>query len=47
MSQEFDSNVLDLVKQKGFYPYKYINSFERFEERLQIAKQKFYSSLTD
>ena len=24
LSQEFDSNILDLVKQKGFYPYEYI-----------------------
>ena len=23
--QEFDSNVLDLVKQKGFDPYEYIS----------------------
>ena len=23
LSQEFDSNVLDLVKQKGFYPYEW------------------------
>ena len=22
LSQEFDNNVLDLVKQKGFYPYE-------------------------
>ena len=22
LSQEFDDNVLDLVKQKGFYPYE-------------------------
>ena len=23
--QDFDTKVLDLVKQKGLYPYKYIN----------------------
>ena len=23
LSQEFDNTVLDLVKQKGFYPYEY------------------------
>ena len=22
-SQEFDSNILDFAKQKGFYPYEY------------------------
>ena len=32
LSQEFDNNVLDLVKQKGFYPYEYISDFEKFKE---------------
>ena len=27
LSQEFD-NVLDLVKQKGFYPHEYMSDFE-------------------
>ena len=30
LSQEFDNNVLDLVKQKGFYPYEYMSHFEKF-----------------
>ena len=25
LSQEFDDNVLDVVKQKGFYPYEYMS----------------------
>ena len=45
MSQEFDNNVLDLVKQKGFYPYEYMSDFEKFKEELP-NKEKFYSSLT-
>ena len=45
LSQEFDSDVLDLVKQKGFYPYEYMSDFEKFKERLPTKKQ-FYSSLT-
>ena len=28
--QEFDSNVVDLVKQKLFYPYEYMSDFENF-----------------
>ena len=40
-----DWNFLDLVKQKRFYPYEYIKSFETFKERLP-SKEKFYSSLT-
>ena len=31
-SQEFDNNILDLVKQKGFYPYEYTSDFEKFKE---------------
>ena len=27
LSQEFDNNVVDLVKQKGFYPYEYLTDF--------------------
>ena len=46
MSQELDNNVLDFVKQKGFYPHEYISDFEKFNEKLP-SKEKFYSSLTD
>ena len=45
LSQEFDKNVLDLVKQKGFYPYEYMIDFEKFKKEL-LSKEKFYSSLT-
>ena len=45
LSQEFDSNILNLVKQKGFYPYAYLSGFEKFEEKLP-SKEKFYKSLT-
>ena len=45
LSQEFDNNILDLVKQKGFYPYEYMSDFEKFKEPLP-SKEKFYSSLT-
>ena len=41
----FDTNVLDLVKLKGFYPYEYMSDSEKFKEELSI-KEKFYSSLT-
>ena len=44
--QEFDSNLLDLVKQKGFFPYEYMSDSEKFKEELP-SKEKFYSSLTD
>ena len=46
LNQEFDNSILDLVKQKGFYPYKCMNDFEKFKEELP-SKGKFYSSLTN
>ena len=45
LSQEFDSRVLDLVKQKRFYPYEYLSGFEKFKEELP-SKEKFHSLLT-
>ena len=46
LSQKFDNNVLDLVEQKGFYPYEHMTDFENFKEELP-SKEKFHSSLTD
>ena len=45
LSPEFDNNVYDLVKQKRFYSYGYMNDFEKFKEELP-SKEKFYSLLT-
>ena len=45
MSQEFDNNVLDLGKIKGFYPYEYMRDSETSEE--VPSKEKFLSLLTD
>ena len=46
LTQEFDNNILALVKQKGFYRYKYMSDSEEFKEDLH-SKETFYSSLTD
>ena len=32
LSQEFHNNVLNLVKQKRFYPYENMSDFEKFKE---------------
>ena len=45
--KEFGSENLELLKQKGAYPYEYMNSFERFNEEKIPAKQYFYSSIKD
>ena len=34
LKQEFDNNDLDIAKQKEFYPYEYMNDFEKFKEQL-------------
>ena len=34
LSQEFDDKILDLVKQKQFYPYENMSNFGRFKEQL-------------
>ena len=44
LAQEFDNNILDLVNQKGFYSYEYMNDFEKSKEELS-SKETFYSSL--
>ena len=44
-SQEFDNNVLDLVKQKAFYHYEYVTDFKKFKEQLP-SKEKFYNLLS-
>ena len=46
LSQELDNNVLDLVKQKEFYPYGYLSDFEKLKEELP-RKKMFYSLSTD
>ena len=45
MKQKFDNKALDLVKQKRFDPYEYVNDFEKFKEELP-SKETFYSLLT-
>ena len=32
LSEEFSGELLDLVKEKGAYPYEYMDSFKKFSE---------------
>ena len=45
--KEFGSENLEILKQKGAYPYEYMNSFKRFNEEKLPAKKYFYSSIKD
>ena len=42
--EEFGSRNLEILKQKGGYPYEYMNSFERFNEEKLPARKYFFSS---
>ena len=45
-SQKFKGEKLNLMSQKGVYPYDYKNSFDKFNEQLP-PKEEFYSILND
>ena len=49
LSEEFSGEFLRLVKQKGVYPYMYMNSFKKFSEDKSPNKcfLEFFSSLKD
>ena len=42
--EEFGSKNLELLKQKGAYPYEYTNSFKRFNEKKLCGRKHFFSS---
>ena len=43
--EEFGSENLEILKQKGAYPWEYMNSSERFNEEKLPARQYFFSSI--
>ena len=45
-SRKFKNKKLDLMSQKGVYPYDFMDSFDRFSEKLP-PKEEFYSILND
>ena len=47
LPEEFSGNLLKLVKQKGIYPYEYIDSFKKFSENKLPDKCNFFSFLKD
>ena len=47
LTKEFVSKHLELLKQKGAYPYEYMDSFKRFSEEKLPDKKCFYSSVRD
>ena len=47
LNKEFGSKNLEILKQKGAYPYEYIDSFKRFDEENLLDRDCFYSSVKD
>ena len=39
--KEFGFENLEILKQKGAYPYEYINSFKRFDEKKNVLGNIF------
>ena len=42
--KEFGSENLELLKQKGAYPYEYMNNLEKCKEKKLPARKYFFSS---
>ena len=47
LSEELSGKFLKLVKQKGMYPYEYMDSFKKFSENKLPDRCKVFSSLKD
>ena len=45
--EEFGTENLEILKQKGAYPYEYMNKFKRFNEDKLCARKCFYNSAKD
>ena len=43
--KEFISENLEILKQKGVYPYEHMNSFEGFNEEKLRQRKYFFSSI--
>ena len=47
LSEEYSGELLELAKEKGVYPCKYMDSFKRFNEHKLPDKCEFFTSLKD
>lgn len=46
-SELFQNEPFKLMKQKGVYPYDYMDSLDKFNEKKLTSKDNFYSILID
>ena len=47
LSQDFSGEQSELVKQKGVYPYEYIDSFNKFFDEKLLDRCEFFNYLKD
>ena len=47
LSQEFSDEFLESLKQKGVYPYEYMDSFIKFSDDKLSDRYEFYITLED
>ena len=47
LPKQFSGEFLKLVKQKGVYPYEYMDSFKKLPENMLHNRCKFFSSVKD
>ena len=47
LCKEYSDDLLKLGKQKGVYPYEYMDGFEKFSENKLSDKCKLFSSLKE
>lgn len=46
-SEFFKDKALDVMSQKGVYPYDYMDSFEKLNQTIFPSKEQFYSPLNN
>ena len=46
-SEEFTGKKLNLMSQKGVYPYDFMDSFEKFDQTEPPTREQFYSILNE
>ena len=44
---EFSADKLEIIKRKGLYPYEWVDSYEKFNNKELPPKECFYSSIKD
>ena len=47
LSKEFGDDLLELVKQKGVYPFQYMSNFKKFSEDTLPNRYESFSTLKD